>query len=305
MMLQIISAMTTDEWIGWQSTPGSPNGIKNLPTVVDANDDGWDVTEAGDPGPQGMLEVDVNRIFQMFRSALLRTHSVYTTLSGFSYAYLGLGNEMGYDGANGFPLGIPISSKPFTGTGGAIHHDMSIFSVPDDPTNATFHFKYIKRFDNNWFAKYWIGELYPDDVYSSQWNVNGNLEVQELLQLQISFAFLELRLLMAQTIHFLQQQPLFQVDVRLKKKDVPRFSILAVRQLHSTISGVSAPWVQPILPVTLVATKEIYTDGIEVGGRYKFPLPTTTQISRPFRISQTLKVALQIISDSLDMTWLT
>ena len=72
---------TTDEWIGWQSTAGSPNGIKNLPTVVDPNDDGWDVTEAGDPGPQGMLEVDVNRIFQMFRSALLpNAFSLYNAI---------------------------------------------------------------------------------------------------------------------------------------------------------------------------------------------------------------------------------
>jgi type II secretory pathway pseudopilin PulG len=277
-----------NEWIGWQSTATSPNGIKNLPSVNNNADDGWDVTEAGDPGPQGMLEIDVNRIFEMFRSALLRTHSIYTTLSGFSYAYLGLGNEMGYDGANGFPLGIPISSKPFTGTGGTIHHDMSIFSVPDDPTNATFHFKYIKRFNNTWFAKYWIGELFPDDVYSTQWNVNasdgfsrGNLDTGVL-----STNFIRVPRATVPTA-LLQTGTVFVPTGRSPEEE----GCSAFFNIGGSTTAFHHQWSVGAAGTADLASDpggdegDLTADGIEVGNKYNLPLPTTTQISRPFQIS--------------------
>ena len=192
---------------------------------------------------------------------------------------------MGYDGANGFPLGIPISSKPFTGTGGAIHHDMSIFSVPDDPTNATFHFKYIKRFDNNWFAKYWIGELYPDDVYSSQWSVNGNLNTGT-----------------AATTNFIRVPRATIVDgandsLPTATTFVPKWTFAeeegcsAFFNIGGSTTAFHHQWSVGALGATDLASDaggdegDLDTDGIEVGGRYNLPLPTTTQISRPFRIS--------------------
>ena len=34
------------------------------------------------------------------------------------YFYMGIGNEIGYDSANGFSKGIPVSRKPFYGSSG-------------------------------------------------------------------------------------------------------------------------------------------------------------------------------------------
>src|SRR5262249_16941376 len=59
------------------------------------------------------VEVDVPRFMQLLRGGVVQTESVYTTMTGFSYYYLGLGNEIGYDSSNGYTNSIPVSGKPF------------------------------------------------------------------------------------------------------------------------------------------------------------------------------------------------
>jgi type II secretory pathway pseudopilin PulG len=149
-------ASDSDYWPGF-------TGVKN-----DGNrsNDGWD-------SGSGYLEIDINRIFQMLRSSLLRAQSVYTTLTGWSYYYIGIGNEIGYDSANGFADSIPVSSKPFTGVSGT-RYEQSI-------TDATIFgnvggVKYIRESlsSNYWWGIYWLGELYPDSEYAT-WRTTGNL----------------------------------------------------------------------------------------------------------------------------------
>lgn len=158
-------------WPGWSydAPPLSGNwyGIKNNVSDTAANNDGWDTRS-------GMLEIDVPRIYQILRSAVSRPNAVYTTMTGFSYYYVGLGNEIGYDDANGFPSSIPVSSKPFTGATGS-RNEQSI-------TNATIGtvrggVKVIRENaagSDYWWSMSWLGELYPDSAWAT-WAGNGNL----------------------------------------------------------------------------------------------------------------------------------
>jgi len=143
-------------WPGWVYQVGAQQyGINNNGNVADP---GWDTGA-------GSLEIDVHRLFQMLRSTLTRSNAIWTTMTGFSYYYIGIGNEIGYDSANGFPNSVPVSTKPFTGSGGSLYENSITGTV-----------KYVR--DNAsppvWWAKPWMGELYPDSAYAA-WLANGNI----------------------------------------------------------------------------------------------------------------------------------
>ncbi len=155
-------------WPGWSydgpPTSGNWFGIKNNAADNTSGNDGWN-------SRSGYLEIDVPRIYQILRTAVLRTHAVYTTMTGFSYYYVGIGNEIGYDASNGFDDSIPLSSRPFTGSNGT-RYEQSI-------TNATIDsnlggVKYIQENGTDWWAMTWLGELYPDEQWNT-WSTTGNL----------------------------------------------------------------------------------------------------------------------------------
>lgn len=158
---------TASRWPGW-SYDGPPSsgtwfGIKNNTSDTNASNDGWN-------SGAGYLELDVSRIYQILRSALVRTNAVYTTMTGFSYYYVGIGGEIGYDTDNGFPNSIPVSSRPFDGSNGT-RNEQSI-------TNAlSGGVKYIRENSagtDYWWSMSWLGELYPDSAWNV-WNTTGNL----------------------------------------------------------------------------------------------------------------------------------
>jgi prepilin-type N-terminal cleavage/methylation domain-containing protein len=143
---------------------GIKNDTNNPGTYTD---DGWDSGE-------GYLEIDVPRAYQILRTAIVASRSLFTTMTGFSYYYIGIGGEIGYDAANRFPNSIPVSSKPFTGVGGN-STEQSIIS----PGGV----KVIRQYGSGlastdyWWGMSWLGELYPDDQYTggSGYSNTGNL----------------------------------------------------------------------------------------------------------------------------------
>jgi prepilin-type N-terminal cleavage/methylation domain-containing protein len=147
-------------WPGWSYSTGPGGdwfGIKNNTSDTDANNDGW----------EGAIEVDVTRMAQILRTAVARTHAVYTTMTGFSYFYVGIGGEIGYDASNGFPNSIAVSKQPFTG-GTGWQYEQSI-------TGGGV--KYIREGSNTsdyWWAMSWLGELAPDSAWTT-WSTTGNL----------------------------------------------------------------------------------------------------------------------------------
>lgn len=147
-------------WPGWSYSTGPGGawfGIKNNTSDTDASNDGW----------ESAIEIDVNRMTQILRTAVTRTHAVYTTMTGFSYFYVGIGGEIGYDASNGFPNSIAVSSLPFTGGAGP-QWEQSI-------TGGGV--KYIRESSagaDYWWAMSWLGELAPDSAWNT-WAATGNL----------------------------------------------------------------------------------------------------------------------------------
>lgn len=105
----------------------------------------------------GAMTCDVPRYFELLRTALVKSACVYTTLTGFSYYYLGIGNDIGYDSANGYPNSIPSNMRP--------HGAPSTNGYINTIIGAR---KYVRAPGSGyWWGIPWLGELYPDTAYSS------------------------------------------------------------------------------------------------------------------------------------------
>jgi prepilin-type N-terminal cleavage/methylation domain-containing protein len=176
------------DWPGWnyKTTIASVTtqfGVKNDNSAGDAtSDDGWLTTDPW-TSPAGYLDLDINRIYQIFRSSLIRSNAIYTSMTGFSYYYIGIGNEIGYDSANGFKYSVPVNKKPYTGSSSGDVKEQTIIGDINGVACNTYGIdcgtKYIKENTaGGWWSLPWLGELYPDSEYTggSKWATNGNLK---------------------------------------------------------------------------------------------------------------------------------
>lgn len=117
-----------------------------------------------------VFDSDIPRYFQVFRDGILRSSSIFNSVTGFSFYYVGFGQEIGGDSSNAYInnlLDNPISGLPW-GTTGTTKVDEII---PDDGADQS-HCRLIKG--SNWYSRIWLGELYPDSEYNN-WKNNGNL----------------------------------------------------------------------------------------------------------------------------------
>jgi hypothetical protein len=138
-------------------------GIKNNVADNTAGNDGWN-------SRSGYIELDVPRVYQILRTAIVRTNAVYTTMTGFSYYYVGIGGEIGYDVDNGFPNSIPASSRPFTGANGTLNEQ----SITDAGGGGVKYIRENSAGGDYWWSMSWLGELYPDSAWNV-WSATGNL----------------------------------------------------------------------------------------------------------------------------------
>ncbi|MCA8974758.1 MAG: hypothetical protein KDC98_08550 [Planctomycetes bacterium] len=109
----------------------------------------------------GAMCCDVPRYMELLRKGLAKSACVYTTLTGYSYYYLGIGNDIGYDSANGYPNSIPSNLQPH-GTSGTGYLN-----------TITGSRRLVRESGSNyWWGMPWLGELYPDTAVAT-WNVDS------------------------------------------------------------------------------------------------------------------------------------
>ncbi|OQA89741.1 MAG: hypothetical protein BWY26_01638 [Elusimicrobia bacterium ADurb.Bin231] len=130
-------------------------------------------TEASNGWGDDGVDIDIPRFYQMIRQGLMNTQAVWSAMNGFSFYYYGIGGEFGSD-MEPLPYGIPFRKMPWSATGETsfLYVD-EILPYCNGSPNVTYN-KVVARTDNSWYAKYWLGELYPDYDYSV-WKSTGNL----------------------------------------------------------------------------------------------------------------------------------
>jgi hypothetical protein len=219
--------------------------------------------------------LDVPRLLQWLRQALVRSEAVYTTLTGWSYYYLSVGGDVGSDAANGFPNSIPMDGTPFglvgpvfedtiTDGGGTSEVRGSLKLVRENSGGDTGI-----RSGGAWWSKPWLGELCPDGAYAGQWVPWGNLRAATGAA---AGRFHLIRRGAAPSAQQPRGTTLSNAYARLAAEGCT--SVFNIGTSSSTFhhqgkSGQSG---------TLV------DDGPQLSDNYHFPLPTSTLISRPFGI---------------------
>jgi hypothetical protein len=207
------------------------------------------------------VEIDMHRIYQVMRTIFARARVVYTTMTGYSNYYCGLGNEIGYDTANNFPNSIPVNSQLFTGISGSTHEQ----SILPEGTNGGV--KYIR--ENTaapyWWGINWLGELYPDSLYTgaSGWAATGNLPTGTG-----SGRFVRTR-----RDNITSNLPRGTAFVNAGRRTGPEGSTsyfwagTSNSTFHHTPSN---------------GTGDLLSGGTEIANRYNFPLSSGIPINRPF-----------------------
>jgi type II secretory pathway pseudopilin PulG len=153
-------------WPGWSYTAGSPAVTYG---VEDADNAMWNDKD-----------IDIPRVFQIWRNALMKSNVLFTTMTGYPFFYVGTGNEIGYDTANGFPSSIPLSRLPFE------PELTSTYRYFEHSIGSGIGVRYIQEGNasvGGWWGMNWLGELYPDAWYDitsgpnagNDWKARGNL----------------------------------------------------------------------------------------------------------------------------------
>ena len=219
--------------------------------------------------------MDVPRLLSWLRYALVRNEAVYTTLTGFSYYYLSVGGDIGYDSANGFSNSIPMDGMPF-GMSGDVYENTITNGGGTNQIKGSL--KYVRschgsaaayRSGGYWCSKPWIGELFPDEAYAGQWAPWGNLRAA------LGAAPLTYKLIRRGDVVAAQQPAgtkMVNAFGRLSTEGcVSLFNIGTTGSTfhHQFASGTGA----------------LVEDGPQLATEYNFPLPVTARISRPFGLA--------------------
>lgn len=213
---------------------------------------------------------DVARYMQWLRTALVRTEAVYTTLTGFSYYYMSVGNDIGYDSANGFPSSIPVDGTPW-GVG-SDRFENTITGNGQRFVRSNNGGASGIRSGGYWWSKPWIGELFEDSAYASQWVPWGNLRAatgsgagtyRQVARDSITTSQLPAGTNMHRSIAITSQEGCVSV-----------FNI-GTRSPHSTFHHQFAGG----------QTGSLVDDGPQLAQNYNFPVPTSTLISRPWSLN--------------------
>ncbi len=221
--------------------------------------------------------LDVPRLMSWLRYALVRNEAIYTTLTGFSYYYLSVGGDIGYDVDNGFANSIPMDGAPFGLTGDVFEN-----TITDGNGTSSIRgsLKFVRSNDGTatsyrdaggyWWSKPWIGELFPDSAYVDQWAEWGNLRAEASTN---AGTFRQIRRGEITT----SQQPngtqLINTYARLAEEGST--SLFNIGSSSSTFHHQYADG----------RTGGLVEDGPQLAANYNFPLPNRAAISRPFALN--------------------
>ena len=220
---------------------------------------------------------DVPRLLSWLRYALVRNEAIYTTLTGFSYYYLSVGGDVGYDSANGFPDSIPMDGTPF-GLGTDVYEQTLISG--NGTSSLSGSIKYVRSAVGGssshragtgyWWSKPWLGELYPDEAYAGQWAPWGNLRAGSLGGAGVYY--------------------------QIRRGDVTTAQLPAGTRLTNTYGRLAEEGCTSVFNVGSSSstfhhqfadgqTGSLVEDGPQLADNYSFPLPSQALISRPWALN--------------------
>ncbi|MHC5063375.1 MAG: type IV pilus modification PilV family protein [Planctomycetota bacterium] len=247
-------------WFHDSLTYNAQNALADFPGIVRAYDR-WGFA----------MRQDVPRFFELLRNGLVNSRAIWTTLTGYSYYYMGHGNEIGYDSANGYPSSIPVSLFPWgygpgsTGT----------------RNNITWYRTYIRQAVGGgqyWWGKPWLGELYPDWIYASDFgSVSGDMVRGNLRAGNISSTFWRYQ---DYASHYFTDNKAWGTAMFPGIQRTSTAGTVSMFNNGTTAGHFNHHFADG-------QTGDLVGSGQDLSDNYGFPLPGTTDISRPFSVNTT------------------
>jgi len=239
----------------------------------------------GDAGSywNSVANYDVPRFMQLYREGIMKSNAIWNTITGYSFYYLGLGGEMGYDSANKFSTSLQIKLTPWNPSSSAFGGVDEITSnsggspLPGWNPISQSNARLIQKSDGSWYGRYWLGELFPDNAYSvagvnNDWQELGNLSVGTT-----GFKREKYSTVLGYT----------DVQKRLNRPGVGSF-------YNNYNQNASASSINHDFQDTGTQSNGDLTQaGNEVAQTFRFPLLNTVLAMRPFQITGTGGVAIQ------------
>ncbi len=230
-------------------------------------------------GWKGRIQYDGPRLWQWLRQALTKTEAVYTTLTGFSYFYLSIGGDVGYDSANGFASSIPMDGAPF-GSAADVYEDtiagggtVGIGGSQKHVRNNGGILANGIRTGGAWWSKPWLGELFEDATYAGQWAAWGNLRAAT------GTSASQYRLVRRGDVPTAQMP--FGTRISNKSARTAEEGSTSLFNVGTAASTFHHQYADG-------ATGNLVGDGNQLAANYNFPLPTAAPISRPFGLATAL-----------------
>jgi hypothetical protein len=112
----------------------------------------------------GGPHADVPKLFKLWRDAITRSRSIYTSMTGYDSYYIGLGGEIGGDSSNNVNNGILCNNPPWGGANSGSYNYNEIIG-----NGSITGLVLVRNSAKSWNAMPWIGELWPDTAYWSDW----------------------------------------------------------------------------------------------------------------------------------------
>ena len=109
----------------------------------------------------GQPNIDVPKAFMLIREGVMISRSIYTSVCGWSAYYIGGGGEIGGDSDNALTNAVPTYGGPWNSNSAPFYVD-EIIGASTWVRNSA-----------GWMSMPFIGELWPDNQYHSDWASNG------------------------------------------------------------------------------------------------------------------------------------
>jgi prepilin-type N-terminal cleavage/methylation domain-containing protein len=223
-------------------------------------------------GWMGRNQVDTARYMYWLRQAITKTEAVYTTLTGFSYYYLSVGGDVGYDSANGFASSIPVDGARYN-MAGSIFED----TIAGGGTAGVGGSQKFLRSANGaaagirsggyWWSKPWMGELFQDSAFAGQWAPWGNLRAATGTA---ALTYQQMR--RGSVVAAQQPAGTLMPNLVARTAEEGSTSLFTVGSAAATFHHQYQDGM----------TGNLVGDGPQLAANYNFPMPTTAPISRPF-----------------------
>lgn len=122
-------------------------------------------------------DVDLNWLFHLYSNGIMRSNSVYNSISGFSNYYYANGGELGTDGTNAtFSVRTQPWNQTDTGTATTGNDQNAVREIINNGTRVMMSTDATTPggASERWRMRPYFNEMYPDDL-ADFWQANGNL----------------------------------------------------------------------------------------------------------------------------------